>query len=267
MSSVDINLLKQLREITFAPLKDCREALIEANGDLDQAQELLRKKWILKAWTRWERETKEWIVKVIEKDWRHAGIKLLCETDFVAKNEDFIKLANDILKMLLPLKKEIKSIQDLDPSLLDKMNEMVSAFVGKIWENLKLADVILSKEKWFVYNHPWNKITTVIYYKWDNADIAKELALQVTAMNPQYLSFDSVPADSKEKLLEEFRKEMEWSNKPAAMIENIIQWKLKKNLAESVLTEQEYIRDASKKVKDIIPSDFVLKWFSRLSIR
>ncbi len=267
MTPVDMNLLKQLRDITYAPLKDCKEALEQADGDLDQAQEILKKKWIMKAWTRWERETKEWIAKIIEKDWKIAGIKLLCETDFVAKNEDFIKLADDVLDKLLSSGKLAKSIADVDTDLLNDINESIAAFVGKIWENMKLAELFLDDKKWFVYNHPWNKIATIIYYQWENADFAKEIALQVTAMNPQYLTFESVPAEFKDKLLLEFREEMKDSDKPADMIEGIIQWKLKKSLAESVLTEQEYIRDSSKKIKDVMPEGFVLTDFVRLSVR
>jgi elongation factor Ts len=85
----NIELLKQLREITFAPLKDCKEALTEAGDDLEKAQEILRKKGIAKAGNRAERETKEGIVKMEEKNGKIVGLKLLCETDFVAKNENF----------------------------------------------------------------------------------------------------------------------------------------------------------------------------------
>lgn len=85
----NIELLKQLREITFAPLKDCKEALAEAGDDLEKAQEILRKKGIAKAGNRAERETKEGIVKMEEKNGKIVGLKLLCETDFVAKNENF----------------------------------------------------------------------------------------------------------------------------------------------------------------------------------
>jgi len=99
--SVDMKLLKQLRDETFAPFKDCKAALEEANGDLAKAQEALKEKGIMKAGSKADRETNEGIVKVMEKDGRFAGVKLLCETDFVAKNEDFLKLADALLEKLL----------------------------------------------------------------------------------------------------------------------------------------------------------------------
>lgn len=163
--SVDMNLLKQLREMTFAPLKDCKEALVETNGDLEQAQELLRKKGIMKAGSKAERATNEGIVKAIQKDGRLAGIKLLCETDFVAKNDDFIKLADDVLDKLVSSKKAAKNLEEVDAAVLEEVNTMVAAFVGKIGENMKLAEVILDNQNAYVYNHPGNKVASIIYYE------------------------------------------------------------------------------------------------------
>lgn len=264
---VDMNLLKQLREATFAPLKDCKEALEEANGDLDKAQDALREKGIMKAGKKLDRETNEGIVKVIQKDGRFAGIKLLCETDFVAKNEDFAKLTDTLLEKLLWLQKVIKSVDELDEATAKEMNDMVAAFVGKIGENMKIAEVILDNQKAYVYNHPGNKVASIIYFDGGDDEIAKELALQVAAMNPTYLDFDAVPDDYREKLIAEFKEEMKDSGKPQEMIDKILDGKLKKSLAELVLLEQEYIRDGSKKIKEIIPSEMVIKGYTRMSIR
>lgn len=264
--AVDIHLLKQLRDATFAPMKDCKDALVEANGDLEAAQEILRKKGIMKAGTKTDRATNEGIVKVIQKDGWVAGLKLLCETDFVAKNDDFIKLSDTLLDKLLASKKTVQSLEEIDVKLLEEMNTMVAEFVGKIGENMKLADAILDNQHAFVYNHPGNKVASIVYYEGGNEDVAKELALQVTAMNPTYLSFESVPADYRNQLMEEFKKEMEGSNKPANIIENIIDGKLKKSLAELVLFEQEYIRDAAKKIKEIIPADMKISKYVRMSV-
>jgi elongation factor Ts len=108
---------------------------------------------------------------------------------------------------------------------------------------MKLAEVILDNAPAYIYNHPGNKVASVIYYEGGNEEIAKELALQVTAMNPTYLSFEAVPTDYRESLMAEFHKEMEGSNKPQNIIDQILEGKLKKALAELVLFEQEYIRD------------------------
>jgi elongation factor Ts len=266
MASVDMNLLKQLREITFAPLKDCREALIESNGDLDQAQEILRKKGMWKAGSKSERETNEGLIKVIEKNGKVCALKLLCETDFVAKNEQFAELMENLLEKIANLS-PVKNMEEVPQASLDEMNALVAEFVGKLWENTKIGDIVVSDKKAFLYNHPGNKVASIIYYEGDNSDIAKEVALQVAAMNPTYLSFESVPADYREKLMVEFKEEMKDSGKPENIVEQILEGKLKKALGEFVLLEQEYIRDGAKKIKDILPADFKVTDFVRLAIR
>lgn len=262
----NIELLKQLREISFAPLKDCKEALAEANDDLDLAQEILRKKGIAKAGNRAERETKEGIVRIEEREGRIVGLKLCCETDFVAKNENFQEIFNAIFDQLAVQKKEVAKMEDLAPAFAEKITADVQEFMGKTGENMKIGAVLLTKRKGFVYNHPGNRVATIIYYNGDDADIAKELALQVTAMNPTYVSFDQVDKDEIAKMTEEFSAELKAAGKPEAMIAQIVDGKIKKALAENVLLEQEYIRDGAKKVKEILPAGFEVLGFTRIAL-
>lgn len=261
-----MTLLKKLRDATFAPLGDCKQALEESNGDFDQAQEILRKKGILKAGKKGDRETNEGIVKLMQNDGWLAGVKLLCETDFVAKNESFHELADILLEKVLAHKQEIMNLDSVDAGLLETLNTIVAEHVGKLAENIKLGDVILNNKVAYVYNHPGNRVASIIYYEGTDNGVAKELALQVAAMNPTYTSFDEIPSEDRDNLLNEYRKEMAESGKPANIVEQIIEGKIKKTLGENVLLEQEYIRDGSKKIKDIIPSEFALKGFIRLSI-
>ncbi len=264
--AVDITLLKKLRDATFAPLGDCKQALEDANGDFDQAQEVLRKKGILKAGKKAERETNEWTVKLIQNNGWLAWLKLLCETDFVAKNENFAELTDTLLEKIIAHQSEIKGLDTIDSELLASLNAIIAEFVGKIGENVQIGSVILNNNTAFIYNHPWNKVASIIYYEWTDNGIAKELALQVAAMNPTYLSFDDISAEEKNTLLSQYRVEMANSGKPENIIEQIIEGKLRKTLWESVLLEQEYIRDGAKKIKEIVPSEFVVKWFVRWSI-
>ncbi len=265
MSGVDIQLLKRLREITFAPLKDCREALIESNWDFDKALDILKEKWMSKASKKADRLTNEWLIKVIKKDWRVYALKLLCETDFVVKNDLFSALFDDIMDKICTITNDIDNLSQVDKWLLDQMNGMVTEFIGKLGENTKLEDIIVSNKNAYVYNHPGNKVASIIYYTGDE-DTAKELALQVAAMNPEYLSFESVPQSYRDELLEKFKAEMLDSDKPANIVEQIIAGKLQKYLSDLVLLEQEYIRDNSKKIKDIMPSWFEVTGYTRLSI-
>jgi len=262
----DITLLKKLRDATFAPLGDCKQALDEANGDFDQATEILKKKGILKAGKKAERETNEGIVKLIQKDGILAGIKILCETDFVAKNEGFHQLADILLEKLVTHGIEFANIESMDAALQEELNVIIAEYVGKLAENIKLADAIVSKQIAFVYNHPGNKVASIIYYEGTDNGVAKELALQVTAMNPTYCTFDQIDAGEKEELMTTYRAELVASGKPANMIDQIAEGKLRKTLGDQVLLEQEYIRDGGKRIKDIIPAEFVIKSFIRFAI-
>jgi elongation factor Ts len=248
-------------------MKDCKDALVEADGDLAKAEEILRQKGIMKAGSKADRVTNEGMVKIAQKDGWLAAIKLLCETDFVAKNEDFTTLVDSILAKLLASQKVAKTLEEVDQTVLAEINDMTAAFTGKIGENIKLAEVLIDNAPAYIYNHPGNGVASIIYYEGGNEEVAKEIALQVTAMNPTYLSFESVPADYRDSLMAEFRKEMEGSTKPQNIIDQILEGKLHKALAELVLFEQEYIRDAAKKIKEIIPADMVVKGYARMSVR
>jgi len=263
---ISMDLLKELRATTFAPLKDCKNALEEAEWNLDKATALLKEKWILKAGKKSDRATNEWIV-LFKKEWNNiAGIKLLCETDFVAKNEKFQKLVELLLDKVLRSGSKITSLDDIDSVLLEDLKLATAEFVGRMWENVQIWDVIADSGNIYVYNHPGNKAAAVIYYNGDDESIAKEVALQVTAMNPIYLSVDSVDSDYMNELTEKLRKEVLDSGKPEHMVDQILKWKISKSLSDIVLLEQDYIRDWSKKIKDILPEWFEVTKYIRITI-
>jgi elongation factor Ts len=262
----NIELLKQLREISFAPLKDCKEALAEANDDLTLAQDILRKKGISKAGNRAGRETKEGIVRAETRDGKIVGLKLACETDFVAKNENFQELFNAIFDKIAEQTNEIATIEDIDPIVYEKINADVQEFMGKTGENMQIGEVLVTSKRGYVYNHPGNRVATIVYYEGEQEEVAKELALQITAMNPMYVSFDQADQNEIAKMTEEFTAELKAAGKPEAMIAQIVEGKVKKTLADSVLLEQEYIRDGSKKVKEILPEGFTVLGFRRIAI-
>jgi len=270
MSKVDIALLKKLRAITNAPLKDCKAALLEAGDDLDKAQEVLRKKGALKAAKKADRETKEGIVKVKKDGNTIVALKLACETDFVAKNEQFIQFAEKILDTLLTFDKEVSSLNDLSDNEKEQLNNIIADTVAVVGENVKIVDVLKKNvDQSYIYEHPGSKIVGIVEYKSTNPkaeEIAKEIALQAVAMNPTYVKMENIPEEEYNKMKEEFKQEVISSGKPADIAEKIVQWKLNKYYSELVLLEQAWIRDESKKVKSIIPSDFELINVIRYSI-
>jgi elongation factor Ts len=262
---IDMNLIKELRDTTFAPLGDCKSALETAEGDLQKAVEVLKEKGIAKAGKKADRETKEGMVKIETRDGKTVGLKLLCETDFVVKNDHFQTLFQTILDKLFTVTENVQSFESLDEGLQAEITGLITDFVGKIGENVKVGEVLVTTDKVFGYNHPGNKVASVIYYSGDET-IAKELALQVAAMNPTYLSFDEVPSDEKDALKIKFTEELKAAGKPEAMIETIVKGKIDKAFAEEVLLEQESIRDCAKKVKDLVNDGFMISKFVRFSI-
>jgi len=252
--------------MTFAPLKDCKDALVEAEGDLDKATVILKEKGILTAGKKANRETNEWLVKFFQSWDRIAGIKLLCETDFVAKNEKFLELLNILLSKIVDSWEDFDNMEKASADFVEKIKSTIHEAIWTIWENLQLWDMHSTSKKAFVYNHPWNKAATLLYFEWEDLSVAKELALQVTAMNPTYLSLETVNKDYYNELESQFKKELMESGKPAEIVEQILKWKIQKALWEVVLLEQGYIRDGSKKMKDILPEGFSVQKFVRYTI-
>jgi elongation factor Ts len=262
---IDLSLIKELRDTTFAPLGDCKSALETADGDLQKAIEVLKEKGIAKAGKKADRETNEGMIKVETREGKTVGLKLLCETDFVVKNEHFQALFSQIFDKLFTVSENVDSFEELDEGLQAEITTLITDFVGKIGENVKIGGVLITTDTVYGYNHPGNKVASVIYFSGDE-NIAKELALQVAAMNPTYLTFDEVSAEEKEAAKAKFTEELKAQGKPEAMIENIVKGKLEKAFSEDVLLEQEYIRDGSKKVKDVVTDGFTIVKFTRFAI-
>lgn len=269
MSSVDMNLLKKLRDASFAPLKDCKEALVEANGDFDAAMEWLKKKGASAAAKKADRETNEGVVKVINDGNRVVGIKIACETDFVAKNDLFIELTQNLLNEVKSYDKDFASLDQVDEVAKEKWNALVHEFVGKIGENVKLADAFIRSAKAFVYAHPGDKIVAVVYYQGTGDDaetVAKNVALQIAAMNPDYMSMDHVPAEKVQEVKDAISAELASSGKPADIIEKIVAGRIDKEFSDNVLFEQAAIWDDSKKVKEHIHGKIEINDYKRFAI-
>ncbi len=247
---VDIALIKELREKTFAPLKDCKESLEQANGDLVEAEKLLREKGALKAANKSDRATNEGVVLVRQEGSKIAGLKLACETDFVARNETFIGLGQRIVDELLKLD-SLESYDKLDAAKKTEIETILKDNFVTIGENMQILEAFVRNEQAYVYRHPGDRVAAIVFYEGD-ADKAKQVALQAAAMNPMYLDVSEVPADKVSELTEMYTKEVKESGKPAEIVEKIVQGKLQKEWSDIVLLEQVSIVDDSKKVKELL---------------
>ncbi|HNV96803.1 MAG TPA: translation elongation factor Ts [bacterium] len=242
---MDIAQIKQLRDLTGAGMSDCQKALEETNGDLNQAVELLRKKGEQLADKKSSRTANEGCISIIKKDNKISVVGLNCETDFVARNSDFISSTKELSEKLLETGVEnFESIAD------DKIkNELIV----KIGENLKLAFFeIIEGSPISYYLHTNNKIASIVSLIGGSEELARDIAMHATAMNPAYLHPEDVPNDIIEKEKEIYREQLSKEGKPENIIENILNGKLDKFYKENCLTNQLFVKDDTKTISKLL---------------
>ena len=255
ITAADVN---KLRTITGAGMMDCKKALVESDGDFDLAIENLRKKGQKVAANRSDRESTEGAAIAIVNADKTAGvvITLNCETDFVGKNEGFVKLATDLANQALNYAtKEAFLASDFNGiTVADKLIEQT----GVIGEKIEIKS-FERLEGTFVgsYIHAGNKIATLVSLS-ANVDGAEEaarnVAMQAAAMSPIALNEDGVDADVIAKEIEIAKDLLRQEGKPEAMIENIAKGKLGRFFKDNTLVNQDYIKDSSMSVANYIKS-------------
>lgn len=270
ITATDIN---KLRKTTGAGIMDCKKALQEADGDFDKAIEIIRKKGQAIANKRAEREASEGVVlaKLNTDKTLGAMIVLNCETDFVAKNEDFISFAQQILDKAIENKpadlKLLKNIILDDKTIADKIIE----HIGIIGEKLELAYFDKIKASQVVsYIHPGNKLATLVgFNKTTSEQVAKDVAMQVAAMNPIAIDKNDVPEDIIEKEKEIGREQARREGKPEHILDKIAEGKLSKFFKESTLLNQEFTKDNKKTIQQYLQEndkDLTVTAFLRYSL-
>lgn len=256
-------MIKDLREKTQAGLIDCKKALTECDGDLEKAAEYLRKKGLAAANKRMDRVAKEGVILTREADGGKTVymIQVNCETDFVAKNEDFKKFATEVLDKAIASGKASISKDEALPADLD---EMIKGQIAKTGENTTFggfAKITLSKSGMIAsYIHSNNKIGVLVELTCEPdvssdesfKELARDITMQICAVNPQYIRSDEIPADIKDKEREIYREQMKDSGKPAPVVDKIVEGKLSKFYSEVCLLDQEFVKENSKKIKDLI---------------
>lgn len=257
--------IKELRDKTGAGISDCKKALEESGGDIEAAIEILRKKGITKAAKRGDREAGEGIVKVEAAADGKAGfiLEINAETDFVVRNEKFQTFADKAFVIL----KENKP-KNLDEFLALSMGEnsikdSLDSLSGIIGEKMgiKRIDVIETNGTVAAYSHMGGRIGVLVELDQPGiTDLAKDIAMQVAAANPKYLVPEEIPESEKEKEKEIYKEQLAKEGKPEAMMEKILEGKLSKYYDEVCLIRQEYIKDDSKKIKDILGQAKIVKF-------
>lgn len=255
--AVSLADITKLRKMTGAGMMDCKNALTEAEGDIDKAIEVIRKKGQAFAAKRSDREASEGCVLAGANGGFAAIVGLKCETDFVAINADFVALAKQVLDAALENK--AKSIEEVlalavnDSTIAD----LITYRSGITGEKMELGFYeIVEAESTVAYIHPGNKLATIVAFNQTGVDtqVAKDVAMQVAAMNPVSLSKDDVPAHIVETELNVGREKAREEGKPENMLDKIAQGRLNKFYQDSTLLAQAFIKDAKVTVADYMNS-------------
>lgn len=270
-SGMDIKAsdVKNLRDMTGAGMMACKKALVDANGNVEEALKILKEKGLADAKKRADRETKEGGV-FIKKDGNNVGMILLgCETDFVSGNEIFQASSVKILDKLLATKNEdVAAYGDEIQDVIAQTKENVELKKAKF---ITVAD----NQEAVTYIHGKNKIGTVAVFESDKkeafadpkfAEFSKDICLHITASNPFYVTAADVPASEIAEQKEVFAKQMEGENKPANILENIINGKVNKYLADICLVDQKFFKDDKLSVAKFI-EDFGKEVGAKITVK
>jgi elongation factor Ts len=259
MANISASEVNRLRQMTGVGMMDCKNALVEAEGDYEKAIDLLRKKGQKLAVKRADRDANQGIVLAkTNSDTTYAAVIMLnCETDFVAKNQEFIDFAHKIID--LAVEKMPKTLDELAVLTINgrSIADGVTDLVGKTGEKMVLAHFnVIEAPKVVAYNHFGNRLSTIVGFNKadvENIDeVGKHVAMQAAAMSPVALDNNDVPQEIIDHELEIGKEQARSEGKPESMVEKIALGKLNKFYKESTLLNQEFIQDSKIDVRTYI---------------
>jgi len=275
--SITATQVNDLRKKTGAGMMDCKVALTEANGDFENAIDILRKKGQKVAAKRGDNETKEGLViaRTIDGDKRGIILSLACETDFVAKNESYYQFVDSLVD--IAAKSNVKTAEELQSTSYDgklSVAEKITEQIGVIGEKLEIASfAVIDAEAVVAYNHPGNQIASLVGLtkSSDKAkDAGKQVAMQVAAMSPIALDKNGVDQNTINREIEIGKELAIQEGKPADMAEKIALGRLNKFFKESTLLSQEFIKDNKKSVEQFLKETedgLTVKDFKRVALK
>jgi elongation factor Ts len=254
--NITADAVKQLRERTGAGMMECKKALVETKGDLDAAADLMRKQGLAKADKKASRVAAEGVV-VVEKssDARTAAlVEINCETDFVAREQDFRGFAQAVVTLALSAKPA--SLEALLATKLpsgETVDESRRALIAKIGENISVRRfiVVTSTDHLGAYVHG-TRIGALVAVKGGDAALAHDLAMHVAASNPKYLSQAQIPADVVAKERSILTEQAQGEGKPADIVAKMVEGRLRKSLGEITLTGQAFVKDPDVTIEKLL---------------
>ena len=256
--------VKELREKTGLGMMECKKALVEANGNLEDAIKNLRKSSALKAEKKASRTAVEGIILSKMSNKEIIFVEVNCETDFVAKDENFINFCEETLKVAV----ETSSDENILKKVSEGMEKQRMSLVQKIGENIVIRKVKkITGEVLESYIHSNKKIAAAVSFEQGSAETAKEVAMHIAASNPKVLSPEDLDESYISSEREIFSSQVEKEDKPEEIKEKMIQGKLNKQLADVSLLKQPFVKDPSKSVEAFLSeSNAKISSFIRIEV-
>ncbi|WP_375318042.1 translation elongation factor Ts [Spiroplasma endosymbiont of Virgichneumon dumeticola] len=256
----DIKLVKELRASTDLPMKDCMEALIESNNNLEEAHRILKVKGLAKAEKKSVNTAADGITKVLIDGDRAVIAELNCQTEQVAALQEYNNLFNKIATTILKYspKTVVDALKLKSSSSADNLGDELKLAIAKLGENIVLTRFeIVTKNKDAVfgsYVHGGGKFTSLVVIKGvDNkSDVPHNIAMQIVSGNPKFIDLNSIPKATRDNELKILQEQAKDEKKPAAIIEKMIEGRLQKFFASLTIVDQDYSKDQTMKVKDYL---------------
>lgn len=243
---ITMDQIKELRESTGISVMQCKKALEEAGGDMEKALMILRKKSGDAAIKKSDRDASDGVVVIKNENGKAVMLVLNCETDFVAKNEDFTNLANALATL---------AIEEGVEALGSKAQDLISPVVQKVGENIKLGDVqVVEGGVLGSYVHS-GKTGVVVKLSSGEETLAKDIAMHIAAMKPTYITKEEIPAEAVSMATELFQKEVDESDKPADIKQKMLEGKIATYFKEQTLLDQPFIKNPEKTISVLLGSN------------
>ena len=250
MTEISASLVKELRERTGMGMMDCKQALLETNGDIAQAIEELRKSSGIKASKKAGRSAADGILQIQLVNSIGFMVEINCETDFVAKDGSFVEFSEEVIKTL-----SSGEFLELDQLMAGDLNDKREKLVQKLGENIVVRRVFISDDAadhTGIYLHSNKKIACIVWLKGGNEEVAKDIAMHIAATDPLAITPQDIPEETVKKEKEIFEAQSADSGKSAEIIVKMVEGKVKKFLSEESLTEQDFVKNPGLKIKSFL---------------
>ena len=265
MAAITASMVKELRERTSLGMMDCKKALVASEGDIDQAIEDLRKSSGLKAAKKAGRTAAEGVVlaKVADDNSFGVLVEVNSETDFAARDEGFLAFASKVTEAAFAAKQD-----DMVVLMQGELSDAREALVQKIGENITPRRIVmLEGANVGAYVHSNSKIATLIVLTAGDRELAKDIAMHVTAINPRVVSRDDMTDEEVEKEKDIIKAQPDMAGKPDAIVDKMMMGRINKFLAENSLTEQPFVKNPDQKISDLLSAvDASVTAFNRLEV-